>query len=120
MDHIAIVGIRAMGCHGADQGEREVAQPFEIDIFLDVDLHEAAASDELAATVNYATLHARVVKIVRERSFVLLERLADELLTSIFADARIASARLRVAKPGKLQDATPSVELVRANPRFRP
>ncbi|MHB8461257.1 MAG: dihydroneopterin aldolase [Vulcanimicrobiaceae bacterium] len=119
MDRIAVNGIRALGAHGADPGERETLQAFVVDIALECDLREAASSDELAATIDYATLQANVVDIIEQRSYVLLERLAAEILASIFVDARIASARVRVGKPEKLDGATPSVTLSRANPRYR-
>jgi dihydroneopterin aldolase len=109
LDTIAVRGIRAYGKHGANPGERDFVQPFDLELELDVDLRAARASDELADTLDYAALHALIVRAVRERSYRLLERLGDVILAEILRDERIAAARLTIAKPMLLAGATPAV-----------
>jgi dihydroneopterin aldolase len=104
-------GIRAWGRHGANPGEQDIAQPFEIDLMLNVDPTAACKSDELADTVDYAAVHARVVRIVETEHYHLLERLGDAILTAVMEDDRIESATVFVAKPKLLDGATPSVTL---------
>lgn len=113
MDRIALSRIVASGRHGANPGERDRPQPFHIDVELDLDLSAAAASDVLEDTLDYAEVHARIVTIVEKRSYLLLERLADEIVRDLLADARVVRARVSVAKPELLDGATPSVTLVR-------
>ena len=110
-DTIALRGIRAYGKHGANPGERDYVQPFDLEIELDVDLSAARSSDALADTIDYADLHARIVRSVRTRSFALLERLGATILDDVMADVRIAAARLSIAKPQLLAGATPTVIL---------
>jgi dihydroneopterin aldolase len=110
-DTIALSGIRAYGRHGANPGEKDVPQPFDVDVSIDVDLSAARRSDALADTIDYGTLHRTIVGIVRERSFDLLERLGQEVLDALLADRRVVRARVRLAKPGLLAGATPSVTL---------
>jgi dihydroneopterin aldolase len=110
-DHIALRGIRAFGRHGAEPGEREREQPFDIALELEADFGPARASDDLNATIDYAAVHRLVVHAVAGTSFALLERLADEILTRLLHDARINAARITIAKPGILAGATPSVTL---------
>ena len=117
MDRITLRGVRAMGRHGAYEGERDAEQPFEIEIAIDVDLRAASASDDLGETIDYAELHERVVAAVETTSFALLERLAAEILRVVFADARVARAEVTIGKPGLLDGATASVTLARENPR---
>lgn len=119
MDVIELRGIRVMGKHGANPGERETEQPFDLDVRLEMDLRQPSHSDDLEETLNYAELHSRVTAIVQSTSFVLLERLAAEVVNAIFADARVARARVRIGKPQLLAGATPSVTLARENPRYR-
>ena len=109
LDTIELRGIRAFGHHGANPGEKVVAQPFDIDVSLELDLSAARRSDALADTLDYGALHATVVRVVRERSFDLIERLGAELLEAILADPRVQSASVRIAKPGLLAGATPAV-----------
>jgi dihydroneopterin aldolase len=102
---------RAFGRHGANPGEKDVPQPFDIDVSLDIDLTRARRSDDLADTVSYAALHAAIVRIVSERSYDLLERLGQDVLDVLLSDERVVRARVRIAKPGLLAGATPSVTL---------
>lgn len=119
MDRIALHNVRALGRHGANPGEREREQPFDLDLVMEVDARAAAHSDALDDTVNYAAVHQALVRGVADSSFQLLERLAAHLLDDLFCDARIARAELSIAKPALLDGATPSVTLVRSNPRYR-
>lgn len=110
-DRIAVRGIRAYGKHGANPGERDYVQPFDIEIELDVTIAAARTHDTLVDTIDYAALHARIVCMVETLSFQLLERLGDEILSEIMADERISAAALTIAKPRLLGGATPSVRL---------
>jgi 7,8-dihydroneopterin aldolase/epimerase/oxygenase len=110
---ITLRGIRAYGRHGVFPHERESAAPFDLDVSIDADLTAAAASDELADTIDYDALHRRLVSIVAETSFALLERLAAALIDAAFEDPRVLSAEVTVAKPGFLDGATPAVTLSR-------
>ena len=114
MDEIAITGIRAYGRHGAYPGEKDQAQAFDVGLRLQVDLTLAAGSDVLADTIDYAALHRRVVELVEQRSFDLLERLGAEIVAAAFDDARVVAAEVSIGKPGLLDGATASVTLRRS------
>ncbi len=113
MDRITIANVLAYGRHGANPGERDRPQPLRVDLTLEFDSARAALSDDLADTVNYAEVHATIVRTIEERSFALLERLAGEILDAVCADARITRAELTIAKPRLLDGATPAVTIVR-------
>jgi 7,8-dihydroneopterin aldolase/epimerase/oxygenase len=119
MDRIALRGLRVYGRHGANPGERDRVQPFDIAVTAEIDLRKAAASDDLDDTLDYAALHARIVTAVASTSYALLERLASDVLDAVFADHRVARAEVTIAKPGLLEGATPSITLVRENTRHR-
>lgn len=117
MDRIALRGVRAFGRHGWAPGERERPGLFEIDLTIETDLQPAQKSDDLSQTVDYDALCRRIVGIVENTSYALLERLAGELLAAVFEDPRISHASLTISKPGILDGATPAVTLDRNNPR---
>lgn len=119
MDVIALRGIRVYGKHGANPGERDREQPFDLEIVAEMDLTAAEYSDALGDTLNYDELYHRIAGIVQSTSFELLERLAGEILRAIFSDPRVARAEVQIAKPELLDGATPSVRLRRENPRYR-
>lgn len=114
MDRIRLDGVRAYGKHGADAAEREHAQPFDVAISAELDLADAAASDDLSRTLDYASLHEQIVRIVATTSYALLERLAADLLDAVLEDRRVTHAQVTIAKPGVLDGATPSVTLRRS------
>jgi dihydroneopterin aldolase len=116
VDQITIAGIRAYGRHGAYPGEKDQPQAFDVALKLDVDLEVASRSDRLADTIDYADIHRRVVGIVEQRSFDLLERLGAELLDAVFGDERVRAAEVIIAKPGLLDGATAGVTLRRSRP----
>ncbi len=108
-DLIEVRGLRAFGRHGANPGEQDVPQPFDLDLWLDVDLARARASDALADTVDYDALAREVRRIVQTQSFALLERLGDEIVRAVARDERVSAVRVRIAKPAILAGATPAV-----------
>ncbi len=110
-DTIELRDVRAYGRHGANPHERDHPQPFDLGVRLEVDLSAARATDALAQTIDYAELHARIVRIVRSESFALLERLGDVILADVMRDERILKAEITIAKPRLLSGATPVVTL---------
>jgi 7,8-dihydroneopterin aldolase/epimerase/oxygenase len=114
MDEIAISGIRVVGRHGAHAGEKERPQAFDVALKLHVDLATASRSDRLADTIDYAAMHRRVVEIVQQRSFDLLERLGAEILDVVFEDERVRFAEVSIGKPQLLAGATATVTVRRS------
>jgi 7,8-dihydroneopterin aldolase/epimerase/oxygenase len=115
LDCIRIEGIQVNGKHGATAAEREACLALKVDVAIMADLTTAAATDELADTINYSLIRNQVVGVVQSTSHKLLESLAAEIIDEIFTDKRIKQARVRIAKPERLNGATPSVELLRIN-----
>ena len=114
MDEITISGIRAFGRHGAYAGEKDRPQAFDVALTIRADLALASRSDRLTDTIDYAAIHRRVVEIVEQCSFDLLERLGAEILDAAFEDAQIRAAEVTIGKPGLLDGATASVTLRRS------
>jgi dihydroneopterin aldolase len=98
-DRITLRGLRAFGYHGVLDQERETGQPFLIDAVLAVDTRFAAASDDLADTVDYATLAQRLVAIVEADPVELIETLAQRLADACLENERVAAVEITVHKP---------------------
>jgi dihydroneopterin aldolase len=113
-DTIELRGMRVYGRHGANPGEKDVPQPFDIEVSLDVDLAAARRDDRLADTVNYDALHSTIARIVTSTSYELLERLGQDILDAIFADARVTRAQVSIGKPQLMAGTTPVVTLRQA------
>jgi dihydroneopterin aldolase len=86
-DRIELRGLRMVGSHGASPEERQRAQPFEVDVTIDADLHTARQSDDLNDTIDYSVIIDAVAGEVAGRHAELLEHLADRIAASVLARA---------------------------------
>jgi dihydroneopterin aldolase len=98
-DRIALTGLRVRGFHGVFEHERRDGQDFVVDAVLEVSTASAAASDELADTVDYGELAGRLAAIVEGEPVNLLETLAGRLADACLHDQRVAAATITVHKP---------------------
>ena len=98
-DLITVRGMRFLGRHGVSLEERLEPQPIEVDVLIPADLRAAGASDELAHTVDYAAVFARVAEIVEKQSFRLLEALAETIAQAVLADEKVDEVEVAVRKP---------------------
>jgi len=78
-DRLALMNMRFQGKHGVLPEERESAQPFEVDVELFLDLSAAGRGDDLTKTVDYREVFGIVGEIVEERSFALIEAVAETI-----------------------------------------
>jgi 7,8-dihydroneopterin aldolase/epimerase/oxygenase len=98
-DRIALRGLRVRGYHGVLPEERRDGQDFVIDAVLSVDISAAAASDDLAQTVNYSEVAHSLAAIVAGSPFDLIETLADQLATACLEQPRVSEVEITVHKP---------------------
>ena len=88
-------GIRAEGRHGARPGEKDAAQPFVVDLDLEVDV----AADEIDATADYRGVIEQVRTVIEEGSFDLIESMAASIADACLAFGAIGRATVVVHKP---------------------
>ncbi len=99
MDRITLSSMRYEGLVGATDEERAFPQMLEVDLVVEADLAAAAASDDLADTIDYALLVQLTERTVEQGRFALLEGLAGALATAVLAAAPAATAvTVRVRK----------------------
>ena len=98
-DRIELTGLTVRGYHGVLAHERTDGQDFRIDVSLAVDTAPAAASDDLADTVDYGGLAARLAEVVAGEPVNLIETLAERLAAVCLADLRVSAAIVTVHKP---------------------
>ena len=100
MDRIFLRGMRFMACHGVLPHEREVPQPFEVDVEMGLDLRAAGESDELDDTVNYAKVYDVVSTVLTVTRKYLIEALAEEIADDLLRDFdSLRWVRVTVHKP---------------------
>ena len=99
MDRVALHGLRARGHHGVLRREREEGQPFVVDVVLGLDTRPAAASDDLARTVDYGALAEEVVAVVAGEPVNLIETLAERIARTCLGHEAVQEVEVRVHKP---------------------
>jgi dihydroneopterin aldolase len=99
-DRILLEGMVIHGRHGTLRAERELGQPFVIDVELRLDLRPAGLSDDLEKTVDYGEVHRRVREIVEGPPAGLTETVAERVAASVLEEHPLVEAvRVKVAKP---------------------
>jgi dihydroneopterin aldolase len=87
------------GFHGVLPQERRDGQDFLVDVVLHLDVTEAAATDDLARTVDYGGLAQQLADVVAGEPVDLLETLASRLADVCLVDPRVLRAEVTVHKP---------------------
>lgn len=97
-DHIELRGLRLIGFCGLLAEERERPQPLEFDLDIEVDLADAARSDDVSRTVDYGSVCAEIEGLLATERFLLLERLAVVTAERVAAMAGALAATVAVRK----------------------
>jgi dihydroneopterin aldolase len=117
-DRILLEGMVFHGRHGTLPAERELGQPFVVDIELRLDLQPAGLSDDLTQTVDYSEVHRQAKEIVEGPPVSLIETLAERIASTVLKDfSAVEAVDVKVAKPNVRLDDTvlagSAVEIVR-------
>jgi dihydroneopterin aldolase len=117
-DRILLEGMTFHGRHGTLPAERELGQPFVVDIELRLDLQAAGLSDDLTQTVDYSEVHRQAKEIVEGPPVSLTETVAERIAGAVMENyLEVEAVRVRVAKPDVRLDDTvltgTAVEIVR-------
>ena len=87
---------------GIDAVERASAREVVLDIECQLGARPAAAADDIASTVDYRMVAARVRDFAAASDYQLLESLAEGIAALLMAEFPIHRVRIRAAKPGIL------------------
>jgi dihydroneopterin aldolase len=98
-DRISLTGLRVRGRHGVFPEERRDGQEFVVDAVLTLDTRAAAASDDLADTVDYGEVASRLAAVVAGEPYDLLETLASRLADVCLSHPLVIEAEVTVHKP---------------------
>lgn len=100
MDKIIIKGLEIYAFHGVNAEEKEKGQKFIIDVTLHVSLRRAGETDDVEDTVSYSDVTKTILKVVKENTYNLLERVATRIIQQLFIDFfEINSVDITIKKP---------------------
>ncbi|WP_010279308.1 dihydroneopterin aldolase [Paenibacillus senegalensis] len=99
-DKIVMSGMQFFGYHGVYAEENKLGQRFKVDLELYLPLQPAGQSDELKDTVNYGEVYETVRGLVEERTFQLIETVAEQIAVQVLeCYSMVEEVIVRVHKP---------------------
>ncbi len=103
MDKIFLNELKVDTVIGLWEWERRIRQTVVIDLEMSADIAKAAATDDVADTLNYKCVAKRVQEFVAGSSFKLVETLAENIASIVCDEFDVAWVRVRVNKPGAIR-----------------
>ncbi|MBN9231580.1 MAG: dihydroneopterin aldolase [Legionella sp. 40-6] len=104
MDTISIKGLKIATRIGVHEWEQRIDQTLLIDLSLGLDLSNCA--EDIVKTVDYAILSQVITEYVSQKSFKLIETVANEVAQLIRAQTTASHVSVTVSKPQAIKNAT--------------
>ena len=102
-DTIFLRGLEVECIIGFIEWERRIKQRVQIDLEMPVDCARAAATDDVADTVDYKRVAKRVIGFVEASQFLLVETMAHRMAMLILEEFGLEWIRISVNKPGAIR-----------------
>ena len=118
MDRIFLRELRVETIIGIYDWERETRQVVSIDLEMPVDIRRAAATDDIADTLNYKKVAKRILGYVEASSFQLVETLIERIAEIIITEFDVDWVKVTLSKPGAIRgsrDVGVAIERARAD-----
>ncbi len=106
MDIIFLRGLQIDTVIGIYDWERQIRQTVIIDLELATDIRRAAATDDIAHTLDYKAVSKRITAFVEESTFFLVETLAEKITAILLEEFSVPWVRLTLNKKGAISGAT--------------
>ncbi|MGB2691140.1 MAG: dihydroneopterin aldolase [Thermodesulfobacteriota bacterium] len=88
---------------GIYEWEKENKQDIIINVEIEFDGTKAIETDDIADTIDYKSITKRIITMVEESDFNLIERIAGEAIKIVMENEKVEKASVRVDKPGALR-----------------
>jgi D-erythro-7,8-dihydroneopterin triphosphate epimerase len=102
-DKIHITDLTLRCIIGVNDWERTQKQDVIINITLFADLNKPCQTDNLSDSVDYKKIKQKIIAMVENSSFNLIERLSDEIAKICLAPPLVKAVQVRVDKPNALR-----------------
>jgi len=102
-DRIFLHGLAVDCIIGFIEWERRTKQTIVLDVEMPVDCARAAASDDVADTLDYKKVAKRLISFVEGSDFKLVETLAHRAALIVLEEFGVEWVRLSVNKPGAIR-----------------
>ena len=102
-DRVFIEDLRIQTVIGVYDWEREITQTVSLDLEMAFDIRQAAASDDIAHTLDYKAEAKRLIAFVEGSEFQLVESLAERCAWLVLDEFPVSWLRLKLSKPGAVR-----------------
>ncbi len=99
MDIVYVRDLRINARIGIYDWEKSIQQQIRIDLEMAWDNTVPAASDDIKDTLNYKTVAQRVVQLVEADHYDLVERLAEQIASTLMTEMQVPWIRVTLGKP---------------------
>ncbi|GAB4352764.1 MAG: dihydroneopterin aldolase [Gammaproteobacteria bacterium] len=103
MDTIFLRDLTIETIIGIYDWERTTPQKVSIDLDMAWDTARAAASDDIADTLDYKAVAKRLISFVGESRFQLVETLAEQIAAIVREEFKVPWVRVTLHKPGAVR-----------------
>jgi len=100
MDIVYIRDLRIDTFIGIYDWEQQIRQTLSIDLDMATDVAATAAAGDIAATLDYKAISDRLLEMIGNQHFELLESLAEKIAQVLQNEFKVGWLRLRLGKPG--------------------
>ncbi|MCJ8275091.1 MAG: dihydroneopterin aldolase [Psychrosphaera sp.] len=105
MDTVFIRQLAVSTTIGVYDWEKTIKQQLLIDIDMVSDIKDAAASDNISDTVDYAVVSNTITDYVQGNQFELIETVAQNIADIILNDFPVTQVTITLQKPGAVKNA---------------
>lgn len=102
MDMIFLSEVKVQTRLGVPEWERMVPQTIVLDLEIAMPHSGSCQTDEIDDTIDYGMVVARIRETLSEKSFKLVEALAEHLCQIVLHEFGAPRVKIKVAKPGIL------------------
>ncbi|MDJ0805261.1 MAG: dihydroneopterin triphosphate 2'-epimerase [Gammaproteobacteria bacterium] len=100
---IRITNLRLRTFIGFNPEEKAKKQDVVVNVEIDFRITQAALKDEVSGALDYKRISKKIISRVESEKFLLLEKLAKDILDICRANASVTAARVTVDKPHALR-----------------
>lgn len=105
MDIVYIRELEIKTVIGIYDWEREIRQTVSLDLDMATDIRAAAATEDIAQTLDYKAVAKRLIAFIEDAGFLLIETMAENVAEVVLSEFPVTWLRLRVGKPGAVTGA---------------
>lgn len=102
-DIVFIEDLRIQTTIGVFDWEREIRQTVSLDLEMAFDIRKAAASDDIADTLDYKAVSKRLIAFVEGADFELVESLAERCAGIVLDEFPVSWLRMKLSKLGAVR-----------------